>query len=105
MRQEFDLRREVVVAGLNRLPGVSAVTPKGAFYAFPNVSKTGWKAKPLASALLEEACVATVGGPDFGVHGEGYLRLSYANSLENIERALERMREFLSRPASANAGA
>ncbi len=105
MRQEFDLRREVVVAGLNRLPGVSAVTPKGAFYAFPNVSKTGWKAKPLASALLEEAGVATVGGPDFGVHGEGYLRLSYANSLENIERALERMREFLSRPASANAGA
>ncbi len=105
MRAEFDRRRKAVVAGLNRVPGVSAVTPKGAFYAFPNVSKTGWKAKPLASALLEEADVATVGGPDFGVHGEGYLRLSYANSLENIERALERMREFLSRPASANAGA
>ena len=105
MRAEFDRRRQAVVAGLNRLPGVSAVTPKGAFYAFPNVSKTGWKAKPLASALLEEAGVATVGGPDFGVHGEGYLRLSYANSLENIERALERMGEFLSRPASANASA
>ncbi len=103
MRAEFDRRRKAVVAGLNRLPGVSAVTPKGAFYAFPNVSKTGWKAKPLASALLEEAGVATIGGPDFGVRGEGYLRLSYANSLANIERALERMGEFLSRPASANA--
>ena len=87
MRAEFDRRRCAVVAGLNRLPGV--ITPKGAFYAFPNISRTGWKAKPLASALLEEAGVATVGGPDFGVHGEGYLRLSYANSLENIERALD----------------
>jgi aspartate/methionine/tyrosine aminotransferase len=105
MRAEFDRRRKVVVEGLNRLPGVSAVTPKGAFYAFPNVARTGWKAKPLASALLEEVGVATIGGPDFGVHGEGYLRLSYANSLENIERALERMAEFLSRPASANARA
>ena len=104
MRAEFDRRREAVVAGLNRLPGVSAVTPKGAFYAFPNVSKTGWKAKPLASALLEEAGVATVGGPDFGLRGEGYLRLSYANSLENIDRALQRMHEFLSRPAAENAG-
>ena len=79
------------------------MTPKGAFYAFPNVSKTGWKAKPLAAALLEEAGVAAIGGPDFGVHGEGYLRLSYANSLENIERALERMGEFLSRAASESA--
>jgi len=65
--------------------------------------RTGWKAKALASALLEEAGVATIGGPDFGVCGEGYLRLSYANSLENIERALARMAEFLGRPASANA--
>ena len=103
MRAEFDGRRRAVVAGLNRLPGVSAVTPRGAFYAFPNIAKTGWKAKLLASALLEEAGVATIGGPDFGVHGEGYLRLSYANSLENIERALARMAEFLGRPASVNA--
>ena len=103
MRAEFDGRRRAIVAGLNRLPGVSAVTPKGAFYAFPNIARTGWKAKLLASALLEEAGVATIGGPDFGVHGEGYLRLSYANSLENIERALARMAEFLGRPASANA--
>jgi aspartate aminotransferase len=101
MRAEFDRRRKVVTAGLNRLPGVRAVTPKGAFYAFPNVARTGWKAKPLASALLQEAGVATIGGPDFGVYGEGYLRLSYANSLENIERALERMQDFLSRPARA----
>lgn len=97
MAAEFDHRRKAVVAGLNRLPGVSCIVPKGAFYAFPNVSKTGWKAKPLASALLEDAGVATIGGPDFGVFGEGYIRLSYANSLPNIEKALERMGDFLSR--------
>ncbi|MGT2478664.1 pyridoxal phosphate-dependent aminotransferase [Methylobacterium oryzae CBMB20] len=70
--------------------------PEGAFYAFPNISRTGWKAKALASTLLEEAGVAVIGGPDFGVHGEGYIRLSYANSAENIRRALERMGRFLS---------
>jgi aspartate aminotransferase len=95
MLAEFDRRRKAVVAGLNGLPGVSCIVPKGAFYAFPNVSQTGWKAKKLASALLDEAGVATISGPDFGVHGEGYIRLSYANSLENIERALGRMGEFL----------
>ena len=92
---EFERRRALVVEGLNRLPGVSCITPKGAFYAFPNISQTGWKAKPLASALLEQAGVATIGGPDFGVHGEGYIRVSYANSAENISRALERMGAFL----------
>lgn len=97
MVAEFDARRKLVVEGLNTLPGVSCIVPKGAFYAFPNVSKTGWKAKPLASALLEDAGVATIGGPDFGVHGEGYIRLSYANSSENILRALERMKAFLER--------
>ncbi len=96
MVAEFDRRRRVVVDGLNALPGVRAATPKGAFYAFPNISGTGWRAKALASALLEKAGVATVGGPDFGVHGEGFIRLSYANSLDNIERALEKMRKFLS---------
>ncbi|WP_036305812.1 pyridoxal phosphate-dependent aminotransferase [Methylopila sp. 73B] len=101
MRAEFDKRRALVTEGLNALPGVSAVTPKGAFYAFPNVSRTGWKAKPLASALLEEAGVAVIGGPDFGVHGEGYIRLSYANSAANISRALERMHAFLSERAPA----
>jgi Aspartate/tyrosine/aromatic aminotransferase len=95
MVAEFDRRRKVVVEGLNKLPGVSCATPKGAFYAFPNISRTGWKAKALASALLEEAGVAVIGGPDFGVHGEGFIRLSYANSTENILKALERMGDFL----------
>ncbi len=95
MVAEFDRRRAVVVAGLNRLPGVSCATPKGAFYAFPNVKRTGWKAKALASSLLEDAGVAIIGGPDFGVLGEGYVRLSYANSTENILKALDRMGEFL----------
>ncbi|HLJ72708.1 MAG TPA: pyridoxal phosphate-dependent aminotransferase [Roseiarcus sp.] len=97
MVAEFDRRRAVVLEGLNKLPGVHAAAPKGAFYAFPNIAATGWKAKPLASALLEEAGVATIGGPDFGVHGEGFIRLSYANSTENIQRALERIGDFLSR--------
>ncbi|MCF1505458.1 pyridoxal phosphate-dependent aminotransferase [Afifella sp. H1R] len=91
----FDRRRGVVTELLNELPGVSCITPKGAFYAFPNISKTGFKAKPLASALLEEAGVALIGGPDFGVHGEGYVRVSYANSEENIRRAVDRIGDFL----------
>lgn len=95
MVAEFDARRKLVVEGLNALPGISARTPLGAFYAFPNIKATGWKAKPLASALLEKAGVATIGGPDFGVLGEGYIRLSYANSRENISLALDRIREFL----------
>jgi aspartate/methionine/tyrosine aminotransferase len=97
MMRAFDRRRQVVVEGLNGLPGVTCITPKGAFYAFPNVTATGWKAKKLASSLLEEAGVALIGGPDFGVLGEGYLRLSYANSEENILRAIERMGAFLSK--------
>ena len=91
----FDKRRALTVEGLNGLPGVSCIVPKGAFYAFPNISRTGWKAKPLASALLEQAGIATIGGPDFGVHGEGYIRVSYANSAENIGRALDRIGSFL----------
>ena len=95
MIAEFDKRRGVVVAGLNKLPGVSCVVPKGAFYAFPNIKGTGWKAKDLANTLLNETGVVTIGGPDFGIHGEGYLRLSYANSTENILKALDRMGNFL----------
>ncbi|MCO5070572.1 MAG: pyridoxal phosphate-dependent aminotransferase [Rhizobiaceae bacterium] len=95
MMKAFDRRRKVVVDGLNRLPGVSCITPKGAFYAFPNIKETGWKAKPLASALLDKAGVALIGGPDFGVLGEGYIRLSYANSEENILKALDRIDTFL----------
>jgi len=95
MVAEFDKRRKVVVEGLNKLPGVSCATPKGAFYAFPNIKRTGWKAKALASSLLDDAGVAIIGGPDFGILGEGYVRLSYANSTENILKALARMGEFL----------
>ena len=97
MVAEFDARRAIVVEGLNKLPGVRAAVPKGAFYAFPNIAATGWKAKALASALLEDAGVATIGGPDFGIFGEGFIRLSYANSSVNIRRALERIGDFLTR--------
>jgi len=95
MIAEFDCRRKIVVAGLNKLPGTSCAIPKGAFYAFPNIKRSGWKAKALATALLEDAGVALIGGPDFGILGEGYMRVSYANSTENILKALDRMGEFL----------
>jgi aspartate/methionine/tyrosine aminotransferase len=101
MIAEFDKRRKVVVEGLNKLPGVSCVVPKGAFYAFPNVKRTGWKAKDLATTLLNETGVVTIGGPDFGILGEGYMRLSYANSTENILKALDRMGEFLAKKKAA----
>jgi len=101
MVAEFDKRRKVVVEGLNKLPGVSCAIPKGAFYAFPNIKRTGWKAKALASSLLEDAGVAVIGGPDFGILGEGYMRLSYANSTENILKALDRMGEFLANRKAA----
>ncbi len=97
----FDRRRKVVTELLNTLPGVSCITPKGAFYAFPNVSKTGWAAKKLAGALLEDTGVALIGGPDFGVNGEGFIRVSYANSEENIRKAIERIGDFLSRRNAA----
>ena len=97
MCKAFDNRRKIVVDGLNSLPGISCTKPKGAFYAFPNVKETGWPAKQLAAALLDEAGVALIGGPDFGILGEGYIRLSYANSEENILRAIERMEKFLTR--------
>lgn len=100
MMAEFDRRRVLVVERMNALAGVTCIMPKGAFYAFPNIAATGWKAKALASALLEEAGVALIGGPDFGIHGEGYLRLSYANSQDNIERAIERIGGFLEKKAA-----
>ncbi len=97
MCRAFDSRRRIVVDGLNSLPGISCTTPKGAFYAFPNIKDTGWPAKQLAAALLDEAGVALIGGPDFGILGEGYIRLSYANSEENILRAIERIERFLAK--------
>ena len=95
MMLAFDNRRKLVIEKMNAIEGITCATPKGAFYAFPNISQTGWKAKELASTLLEKTGVATIGGPDFGVLGEGYIRLSYANSEENIEKAIERIGEFL----------
>jgi aspartate aminotransferase len=91
MRAEFQRRRDAFVAGLNRITGFSCRLPKGAFYVFPNTTKTGWTSKKLADALLEEAGVACLSGTAFGDFGEGYLRFSVANSLENLNRALEQI--------------
>ena len=88
MMAEFTKRRAFVVDGLNKLPGVSCIVPNGAFYAFPNVKGTGLDTRELANRLLDEAGVALLSGTAFGEYGEGYLRVSYANSLENIEEAL-----------------
>jgi aspartate/methionine/tyrosine aminotransferase len=95
MLAEFSLRREVVVNGLNAIAGLSCAMPRGAFYAFPNITATGLASKEFADRLLQEAGVATLAGSSFGQHGEGYLRLSYANSLPNLELALERIRGFV----------
>jgi len=97
MVAQFRQRRDVIVAGLNAIPGVSCRTPAGAFYAFPNVKSFGRSAKEIADYLLEEAGVAVLAGTSFGAYGEGYLRLSYSNSIENIEKALQRVEQALAR--------
>eukprot|EP00752_Nemacystus_decipiens_P019555 g17611.t1 len=97
MMSAFAARRRLVVDGLNALPSISCIEPEGAFYAFPDISRTGWQAKPLANTLLDETGVALIGGPDFGVLGEGFIRVSYAASSEQIEEALGRMKTFLER--------
>jgi aspartate aminotransferase len=97
MRTEFQQRRDVFVAGLNRIKGFSCRMPKGAFYVFPNITRTAWKSKPLADALLEEAGVACLSGTSFGEFGEGYLRFSIANSMENLEMALQRIEGWTSK--------
>jgi aspartate aminotransferase len=97
MIREFRRRRDAFCEGLNRLPGFRANCPQGAFYAFPNIEATGMKSKELADALLDEAGVACLSGSSFGGYGEGFLRFSYANSLENLMEAVERMNSFLSR--------
>jgi aspartate/methionine/tyrosine aminotransferase len=91
MSAEFKRRRDVFVAGLNKIKGFSCRVPKGAFYTFPNITKTGWPSKKLADALLEQAEVACLSGTAFGDYGEGYLRFSVANSLENLNKALSRI--------------
>jgi aspartate aminotransferase len=92
MVAEFRRRRDAMVAGLNAIPGISCLTPNGAFYVFPNISALGADSKTIATRLLDEGGVALLWGSAFGAAGEGYLRLSYANSLENIELALDRIR-------------
>jgi aspartate aminotransferase len=96
MREEFQRRRDMFVAGLNQIKGFSCRMPKGAFYVFPNITATGWKSKALADALLEEAGVACLSGTSFGEFGEGYLRFSIANSIENLSNALERVERWVS---------
>ena len=95
MLKEFRARRDLIVAGLNDLLGVECMTPQGAFYAFPRITGTGYEAGKLTDLLMEKAGVACLSGTGFGKHGEGHLRFSYANSRENISRALERMGELL----------
>jgi aspartate/methionine/tyrosine aminotransferase len=96
MVSAFDARRRVIVDRLNGLPGVRCRNPVGAFYAFPNITGTGIDARTLQNRLLEEAGVATVAGTSFGAMGEGFIRFSYANSVENVERALDRFATLLS---------
>jgi aspartate aminotransferase len=97
MSAEFQHRRDVFVAGLNRIKGFSCRVPKGAFYTFPNITKTGWTSKKLADALLEQAGVACLSGTAFGDYGEGYLRFSVANSLENLNLALSKIETWVSK--------
>jgi aspartate/methionine/tyrosine aminotransferase len=97
MRFEFKKRRDVMVAGLNKIKGFSCRLPHGAFYVFPNITKTGWPSKKLADALLDDAGVAALSGTAFGAFGEGYLRFSVANSIENIEKALDRITTWVNK--------
>ncbi|HVP38904.1 MAG TPA: pyridoxal phosphate-dependent aminotransferase [Candidatus Saccharimonadales bacterium] len=95
MVSEFKRRRDVIVDGLNRLPGFKCLKPHGAFYVFPNITGTGMSSRELATRLLEEAGVACLSGTSFGEFGEGYLRFSYANSVEQIRMGLDRIGQFL----------
>jgi aspartate/methionine/tyrosine aminotransferase len=95
MVAEYQRRRDVIVDGLNALPGFTCPKPQGAFYVFPNITRTGMGSSELANFILEQAGVALLPGNAFGEYGEGYLRLSYANSIQNIEMGLERIRAVL----------
>ena len=101
MVAEFRRRRDAFVAGLNDIPGFRCSVPAGAFYAFPNITGTGLSSTDLADLLLNEAGVACLSGTAFGSYGEGYLRFSYANSLENIQEALARIRKLSERWVTA----
>jgi len=95
MRAEFIARREIIVEGLNSIKGFSCIMPHGAFYAFPNITKTGYTSKELNDHLLYKGNVAALSGTAFGAFGEGYLRFSYANSRENIKEAIKRIKQVL----------
>lgn len=95
MNAEFLRRRDYFAERINKIKGFSCRVPKGAFYMFPNITKTGWASKKLADALLDEAGVAALSGTAFGAYGEGYLRFSIANSIENITKALDRVEEWV----------
>jgi aspartate/methionine/tyrosine aminotransferase len=99
MIAEFRRRRDVITTGLNALPEITCLRPPGAFYAFPNVRKIDADTRRLQDFLLQEAGVSVLSGSAFGAHGEGYLRLSYANSVEAIREALERIRRAIARYA------
>jgi aspartate/methionine/tyrosine aminotransferase len=94
MVNEFRRRRELMVDGLNKVKGFRCQKPRGAFYVFPNIEGTGWTSKKMADALLEEAGIACLSGTSFGSFGEGYIRLSIANSFENIQKALDRIQQW-----------
>ena len=95
MMEEFTKRRDLVVEGLNSLPGITCPVPKGAFYAFPNIRATGWSSQKFAEKAMYEAGVALLAGTAFGHYGDGYVRISFANSQENLQEAIERLRMIL----------
>jgi len=97
MVREFQKRRDVIVAGLNAIKGITCRLPKGAFYVFPNIRGTGKSSREFADRLLSEGGVAALSGTAFGEYGEGYIRLSYANSIPNIQKALQRIEQFVAR--------
>jgi aspartate/methionine/tyrosine aminotransferase len=97
MVEEFRRRRDVIVDGLREIPGFQCARPKGAFYVFPNITRTGFSSRALSDRLLDEAGVACLSGTAFGEFGEGHLRFSYANSLENIREALRRIKGLIAR--------
>lgn len=95
MMDEFKARREIIVEGLNSINGITCRNPKGAFYTFPNIKETGFSSREIADKLLHDYGVALLSGTAFGEYGEGYLRLSFANSRENLKEAIRRMKSFL----------
>jgi aspartate/methionine/tyrosine aminotransferase len=97
MVAEFKKRRDIIVNGLNRIPGIRCAMPRGAFYAFPNVEGTGMTSRQFADGLLQEGGVACLAGESFGEYGVGYVRFSFANSAENLNKALERIDKFVSK--------